>query len=165
MKKIGVISMDDRTFRNAMGKFATGVTVITTDVDGKAHGMTANAFMSLSLNPRLVLISIGEKAKMLDKINESGKFAVNILSEKQQEVSMLFAGQIKEERVAEFDHLNEVSVIKDALANIVCHVYGKQVAGDHTIFIGEVEDIILNEGTPLTFFEGKYGKIVEHQVT
>lgn len=157
--------MDDRTFRNAMGKFATGVTVITTDVEGEAHGMTANAFMSLSLNPRLVLISIGEKAKMLDRINESGKFAVNILSEEQQEVSMLFAGQIKEERVAEFDHLNEVSVVKDALANIVCRVYGKQVAGDHTIFIGEVEDIILREGTPLTFFEGKYGKIVERQVT
>ena len=151
--------MDDRTFRNAMGKFATGVTVITTDLNGEAHGMTANAFMSVSLNPKLVLISIGEKARMLEKLNQSGKFAVNILSEGQQEVSMLFAGQIKEEKEMVFDKLNGVSVIKDALANIVCHVYGKQVAGDHTLFIGEVEDIILREGKPLTFYEGQYGQL------
>ncbi|WP_068983663.1 MULTISPECIES: flavin reductase family protein [Lysinibacillus] len=157
--------MDDRTFRDAMGKFATGVTVITTDIDGEPHGMTANAFMSVSLNPKLVLISIKENAKMLDKINRSGKFAVNILSEDQQEVSMLFAGQIKEKRETEFDQLNEISVVKDALANIVCNVYGKQVAGDHTLFLGEVEDIVLREGNPLTFFAGKYGQIAAPQLT
>ncbi|MDD1505432.1 flavin reductase family protein [Lysinibacillus sp. CNPSo 3705] len=157
--------MDDRTFRDAMGKFATGVTVITTDIDGEPHGMTANAFMSVSLNPKLVLISIKENAKMLDKINRSGKFAVNILSEDQQEVSMLFAGQIKEKRELEFDRLSEISVVKDALANIVCSVYGKQVAGDHTLFLGEVEDIVLREGKPLTFFAGKYGQITAPQLT
>lgn len=156
--------MDDRTFRNAMGKFATGVTVITTDLNGEAHGMTANAFMSVSLNPKLVLISIGEKARMLEKLNQSGKFAVNILSEGQQEVSMLFAGQIKEEKEIVFDNLNGVSIIKDALANIVCNVYGKQVAGDHTLFIGEVEDIILREGKPLTFYEGQYGQLAAPQL-
>lgn len=63
--------MDDRLFRNAMGKFATGVTVISTEHNGDIHGMTANAFMSISLNPKLVLISIGEKAKMLEKIQQS----------------------------------------------------------------------------------------------
>ena len=60
--------MDDRTFRDAMGKFATGVTVITTDIDGEPHGMTANAFMSVSLNPKLVLISIKENAKCSIKL-------------------------------------------------------------------------------------------------
>ncbi len=158
--------MDDRTFRDAMGKFATGVTVITTDIDGEPpHGMTANAFMSVSLNPKLVLISIKENAKMLDKINRSGKFAVNILSEDQQEVSMLFAGQIKEKCKPEFDRLNEISVVKDALANITCSVYGKQVAGDHTLFLGEVENIVLREGNPLTFFAGKYGQLAAPQLT
>lgn len=157
--------MEDRIFRDAMGKFATGVTVITTDIDGEPHGMTANAFMSVSLNPKLVLISIKENAKMLDKINRSGKFAVNILSGDQQEVSMLFAGQIKEKREPEFDRLNEISVVKDALANIVCSVYGKQVAGDHTLFLGEVEDIVLREGNPLTFFAGKYGQLTAPQLT
>lgn len=156
--------MDDRTFRDAMGKFATGVTVITTDLDGEPHGMTANAFMSVSLTPKLILISVKDNAKILDKINRSGKFAVNILSEDQQEVSMLFAGQIKEKREMEFDYLNETTVVKDALANIVCSVYGKQVAGDHILFIGEVEDIILREGKPLTFFSGKYGQIAAPQL-
>lgn len=151
--------MDDRTFRNAMGKFATGVTVITTLLEGEAHGMTANAFMSVSLNPKLVLISIGEKAKMLDKINESGKFAVNILSDDQKELSMHFAGQMKEEREIEFDWVNELPVIKNALANIVCKVHSKQIAGDHTLFIGEVTDIVTSEGAPLAFYEGKYSEV------
>jgi flavin reductase (DIM6/NTAB) family NADH-FMN oxidoreductase RutF len=90
--------MDDRMFRNAMGKFATGVTVITTEVEDQVHGMTANAFMSVSLNPKLVLISIGEKAKMRDRIRQSKTYAVSFLAENQKEVSMQFAGQIKEER-------------------------------------------------------------------
>ncbi|MFP3668045.1 flavin reductase family protein [Priestia sp. SIMBA_032] len=151
--------MDDRTFRNAMGKFATGVTVITTLLEDEAHGMTANAFMSVSLNPRLVLISIGEKAKMLDKINESGKFAVNILSDDQKDLSMHFAGQIKEKRQIEFDWINELPVIKNALTNIVCKVHSKQIVGDHTLFIGEVTDIVTCEGAPLAFYEGKYSKV------
>ncbi|KIL76011.1 flavin reductase family protein [Bacillus badius] len=156
--------MDDRLFRNAMGKFATGVTVITTELDGEAHGMTANAFMSVSLNPKLVVISIGERAKMLEKIKESGKFAVNILAAEQQEVSMLFAGQLKEKREAEFGRIKDMPVIKEALANIVCNVHSTQVAGDHTLFIGEVQEIVLREGTPLTFFEGKYGQLAEEQL-
>lgn len=151
--------MDDRTFRNAMGKFATGVTVITTVIEGEAHGMTANAFMSVSLDPKLVLISIGEKARMLDKINTSGKFAVNILSEEQKELSMHFAGQIKEEREVEFDWVNGLPVLKNALANIVCNVHSKQIVGDHTLFIGEVTDIEMSDGSPLAFFEGKYSKV------
>ncbi|MFP7736868.1 flavin reductase family protein [Priestia aryabhattai] len=151
--------MDDRAFRNAMGKFATGVTVITTVLEDEAHGMTANAFMSVSLNPRLVLISIGEKAKMLDKINESGKFAVNILSDDQKDLSMHFAGQIKEKRQIEFDWINELPVIKNALTNIVCKVHSKQIVGDHTLFIGEVTDIVTCEGAPLAFYEGKYSKV------
>ncbi|WP_026678456.1 flavin reductase family protein [Fictibacillus gelatini] len=152
--------MDDRTFRNAMGKFATGVTIITTIADGEAHGMTANAFMSVSLNPRLVVISIDEKAKMLDKINASGKFAVNILSDAQKDYSMHFAGQMKEAYPVEFEWIDEMPVIKNALANIVCNVQSKQIAGDHTLFIGEVKDVIFGDGTPLTFYEGKYGTVV-----
>jgi flavin reductase (DIM6/NTAB) family NADH-FMN oxidoreductase RutF len=152
--------MDDRMFRNAMGKFATGVTVITTELDGEVHGMTANAFMSVSLNPRLVVISIGEKAKMLHKIKESGKYAVNILGEDQKNVSMQFAGQLKEEQVEiEFETLGELPVIKNSLANISCKIFSHQVAGDHTLLIGEVTDIVLRKGTPLTFFEGKYGQL------
>ncbi|MEX2461566.1 MAG: flavin reductase family protein [Paenibacillaceae bacterium] len=151
--------MDDQAFRMAMGKFATGVTVITTCVNGEAHGMTANAFMSVSLNPKLVLISIGEKAKMLDKIKESGKFAVSVLSEEQKEMSMHFAGQIKEQREIDFEWINDMPVLRSSLVAIVCDVYEAHIAGDHTLFIGEVNHLTLSDGEPLLFSAGKYRNI------
>ncbi len=151
--------MDDRAFRNAMGKFATGVTVITTSVQEEAYGMTANAFMSVSLNPRLVLVSIGEKAQMLNRVRTAGKFAVNILKAEQKELSMYFAGQIKEKREIDFAWLHDLPVIQDSLANIVCNVYREHQAGDHTLFLGEVVDLVVREGEPLTFFSGKYGTL------
>lgn len=148
--------MDGRLFREAMGKFSTGVTVITTKHEGKAHGMTANAFMSVSLNPKLVVISIGEKARCLSKIQESGQFAVNILAEDQQEYSMIFAGQKKGEVEIDFDTLAGVPVLPGALAQISCEVVSSYVEGDHTLFIGRVQDIHLEEKEPLLFYSGKY---------
>lgn len=150
--------MDDRVFRNAMGKFATGVTVITTKSEGEVHGMTANAFMSVSLTPKLVLISIDEKAKMLSKIQQTGKFVVNLLSDNQKEISMQFAGQLKEQLDVEFDWAHDLPLIKNSLASIVCDVYSSQNAGDHILFLGEVKDLVLQDGEPLTFFQGMYGR-------
>lgn len=149
--------MDDRTFRNAMGSFATGVTVITTQVGEEIHGMTANAFMSISLNPKLVTISVDHRAKMLDKIKAAGKYAVNILSEDQVDISMHFAGQKQADHVY-FDEMNGLPVIRDALTKIICDVYQSYEVGDHTLFIGEVKEIQLSEGKPLLFFGGKYAK-------
>ncbi len=152
--------MDDRTFRNAMGKFATGVTIITTSVNNHVHGMTANAFMSVSLNPKLVLISIGEKANMNQRIKESGKFGVSILTKDQQEMSMYFAGQLKEQREIDFDWIQGIPVVPNSIANIACNVNASYQAGDHTLYIGEVTDISVKDGDPLTFFEGKYRNLV-----
>ncbi|MDF2791399.1 MAG: flavin reductase FMN-binding protein [Neobacillus sp.] len=148
--------MDDRMFRTAMGKFATGVTVITTEVDGAVFGMTVNAFMSVSLNPRLVAISIGERAHMLEKIKMSQKYAVNILSEDQKELSMIFAGQMKDKREVTFNTLNGFPVLPGALAQITCEVVNEHIEGDHTLFIGKVIDIHLEEQEPLLFFNGQY---------
>lgn len=148
--------MDDRTFRNAMGKFATGITVITTETNGTTHGMTANAFMSVSLTPKLVVVSIAEKAHMLDKIKQAGRFAVNILAEDQQDMSMIFAGQLKDQ-VVDFDVVHGVPVLKNTLATIVCDVANEVVAGDHTLFIGEVKELIQDEEKdPLLYFKGSY---------
>lgn len=152
---------DDRIFRNAMGKFATGVTVITTNIEEEVHGMTANAFMSVSLSPKLVLISIGGKAKMLSKIHQSGKFVVNLLSENQKDISMQFAGQLQETLDLEFDWVNGLPAIKNSLASIFCDVYSSQIAGDHTLFIGEVKELVTRAGKPLTFSQGKYGRFIE----
>lgn len=156
--------MDDRLFRKTMGKFATGVTVITTKIDGEVYGMTANAFMSVSLNPKLVVISIGEKAKMLDRIKQSKKFAVNILSENQKELSMIFAGQIKDDREVKFTELSGLPVLEGALAQVTCDVVNSHVEGDHTLFIGKVTDIQISDEDPLVFFNGQYHSLASKEV-
>ncbi|MBT2700086.1 flavin reductase [Bacillus sp. ISL-40] len=153
--------MDDRLFRTAMGKFATGVTVIATDVEGDVHGMTANAFMSVSLSPKLVVISIGEKAKILEKIKQSQTFSVNILAADQQELSMIFAGQIKEPREVIFNRLDGKPVLAGAVAQIACEVSAEHVEGDHTLFIGKVTDIKLEDAEPLLFYSGRYRTLIE----
>ncbi|NHC38953.1 flavin reductase [Bacillus sp. MM2020_1] len=153
--------MDDRQFRSAMGKFATGVTVIATEVEGEIHGMTANAFMSVSLDPKLVVISIGEKAKILNKIKESKIFTVNILAADQEELSMIFAGQLKEHKEVTFELLDGKPVLSGAVAQIACEVSAEHVEGDHTLFIGKVTDIHLEDAEPLVFYNGKYRSLVE----
>jgi flavin reductase (DIM6/NTAB) family NADH-FMN oxidoreductase RutF len=147
--------MDDRLFRDAMGRFATGVTVILTETDGDQHGMTANAFMSVSLDPKLVVISIKENARMLSKIQESKKFSVNVLAADQEDISKIFAGQIKDQQVS-FGRLADMPVIPDALVQVACDVSADHVEGDHTLFIGKVKDITIKDGNPLLYFAGKY---------
>ncbi|MDP4155386.1 MAG: flavin reductase family protein [Bacillota bacterium] len=156
--------MDDRQFRNAMGKFATGVTVIATEVEGEGvHGMTANAFMSVSLDPKLVVISIGEKAKILDKIKQSKLFTVNILAADQQELSMIFAGQIKENKEVVFERLDGKPVLSGSVVQIACEVSIEHVEGDHTLFIGKVTDIKIEDVEPLVFYSGRYRSLAEEQ--
>ncbi|RPK03087.1 flavin reductase family protein [Priestia endophytica] len=148
--------MDSRTFRNAMGTFATGITVITTEINGDVSGMTANAFMSVSLEPKLIVVSIDKKSRLLEKIHKSKKYGISILSEAQQEYSMIFAGQIKEKREVEFDRIGGIPVLKEALLTLSCNVVAEHEAGDHILFIGEVTDLNINKGEPLVFYNGKY---------
>src|SRR3954466_1072827 len=153
--------MDDRHFRNAMGKFATGVTVVAVEVEDSVHGMTANAFMSVSLSPKLVVVSISERAQILGKINQSGKFSVNILSSSQQDLSMIFAGQQKNQQEVKFERLGDVPVLAGAVAQIACEVSAAHVEGDHTLFIGRVTDIHIEDMEPLIYFSGKYRALAE----
>lgn len=153
--------MDNRLFRDAMGKFATGVTVVTTAYQGEPYGMTANAFMSVSLDPKLVVVSIGEKAKFLDKIMATQKFGVSILAEKQEGYSRIFSGQ--SQGTAEFNWLADLPVLDGSLAQIACEVVSTHVEGDHTLFIGKVLDIHLEDHDPLLFFEGKYQKLMKSE--
>ncbi|WKA59246.1 flavin reductase family protein [Planococcus shenhongbingii] len=155
--------MDDMKFRKAMGKFATGVTVIATENQEGVHGMTANAFMSVSLDPKLVVISIKENAKILEKIRESQKYSVNILAADQEELSMIFAGQLKEHSEVVFGYLDNQPVIPGALAQVVCEVSHEHIEGDHSLFIGKVTDIHLeDEAEPLVFYSG-YRTLTEKQ--
>lgn len=155
--------MDDRLFRNAMGRFATGITVVTTLLDGKEVGMTANAFMSVSLDPKLVVVSISKKAKMHKKIKKTKKYAISILNKDQQYISAIFAGQIKEKRNIEFEMMNNMPVIPESLVMLTCNVVTEYNAGDHTLFLGEVTDIVVREGDPLVFFGGDYRKLATEE--
>ncbi|TWD94571.1 flavin reductase (DIM6/NTAB) family NADH-FMN oxidoreductase RutF [Neobacillus bataviensis] len=151
--------MDDRLFRDAMGKFATGVTVLLTENEGETHGMTANGFMSVSLDPKLVLISIGHKAKFFEKVSQSKKYTVNILAEDQEHYSRHFAGKPGE--TVEFETLAELPVLKGAITQIACEVVSEHIEGDHTLFIGKVVDLRLEDKDPLLFFSGKYRQLTE----
>lgn len=150
--------MDDKLFRDAMSKFATGITVVTTELDGNAHGMTVNAFMSVSLDPKLVVVSIDKRTEMLKTLQQSKKYAVNILNEDQKEYSMIFAGQTKGKQDVEFDRLNDLPVLKDTLVTITCDVYEEHEVGDHILFFGEVTDGKVFDKQPLLYFNRKYGE-------
>lgn len=151
--------MDSREFRNAMGKFATGVTVISTDVEGTYHGMTANGFMSISLDPALVAISIGERAQTLQLIKASGRFGVSVLGKDQVDISKQFAGQIPSDAAFSFDVTNGFPLVGESLVQVICEVEQEILAGDHTIFIGKVEKMIVKDGEPLLFSCGKYAEL------
>lgn len=148
--------MDDRLFRDAMGKFATGITVVTADYDNEIMGMTVNAFMSISLDPKLIAISIDESASLYNKLTKIKKFGVSILTEQQKDLSMIFAKQMEMDREIEFIRQDNIPVIKDSLVTISSHVKDMVKAGDHMIFIAEVSDIVINQGDPLIYANSQY---------
>ena len=156
------ISMiDDRMFRDAMGKFATGITVVTMEQNRDITGMTVNAFMSISLDPKLIAISVGEDASMYSPLQETKKFGVSILREDQEQLSMIFARQIINDQKINYTYQDGVPVIQDTLATISCSVKDMVKAGDHMIFIAEVTDLSINEGKPILYFNGNYQKMNE----
>lgn len=149
-----------RDFRNAMGKFATGVVVISSFHDGQPHAMTANAFMSGSLEPAMVLVSVDNKATSHQKIHLSESFGISILAEDQIQVSNHFAGKQDENFTPEFEYLNGFPVIKDATVQVVTKLKFVYPCGDHTLFVGLVTDLKQQEGDkPLLFHCGKYSQI------
>ncbi|WP_226037532.1 flavin reductase family protein [Aquibacillus saliphilus] len=156
--------MNTREFRDAMGKFSTGVTVVATEMNGHVHGMTANAFMSVSLEPKLIVISVMNDANTLTRIKQTKNFTVSILSENQKEISNTFASKTKSTEGLTFNYLDGLPVIPGAIAQVACEVSAEHVEGDHTLFIGRVTEFRVQEGNPLIFSEGRYRKI-EEQVT
>ncbi len=150
-------------FRRALGSFATGVTVITVDHDGEVHGMTANAFTSVSLDPLLVLVCVDQRAKTHAHLHAKKRFGVNVLAEDQRKISEYYAlptrthERAEQEAGARFDRTKHgTPVLHGALAYLECRLDSAQDAGDHTIFIAEVEDVVVREGDPLLFVRGEY---------
>ena len=153
-------------FRKAMGAFATGVTIITVDLDGTVHGMTANAFASVSLDPMLVLVCVDHSTRTHAHLHAKKRFGINVLCEDQQAISEYYARpertheNAEEEAGARFDRTRHgTPMLHGSLAYLECRLHSAQEAGDHTIFIAEVEDVIVHEGNPLLFFRGKYREV------
>ena len=149
-------------FRRTLGMFATGVTVLATRVGEQIHGMTANAFMSVSLRPPLVLISIDRRAKMGALLHEGMRFGVSVLEAKQTGLSDRFAGRIADELPeAAFEIVHETPLVDGALAHLVARVVRSYWGGDHSLFLGQVEFARYGEGRPLLFHGGRYERLIE----
>ena len=157
-------------FRRAMGCFATGVTIITIDQDGEVHGMTANAFTAVSLDPVLVLVCVDHRARTHAHLQARKRFGVNVLSRDQQAISEYYAGaaekhQHPERAGARFERTaHGTPVLQGAIAYLECRLHSAQPAGDHTIFIAEVEHVEVRDGDPLLYFRSRYRDIgaLEH---
>ena len=156
------MAIDPRELRNVMGHFATGVTVITTrNADGKPFGLTANALSSLSLDPPLILVCIDKGVDCYACFAESKVFAVNFLSEEQEQLSRRFAtkGIEKFEVVAYQPGDCGVPLLEGALGYVECKVVSGYEGGDHTIYVGEIQNAAASGDRPLLFFKGKYYRL------
>jgi len=153
------VVIDPREFRNVLGRFATGVTVITTEFEAQVYGMTANAFMSVSLSPPLILISVDNRARMNGYLAASRRYGVSILAEDHEHFSRHFAGRPLEGLEITFTKQSNMSVLAGAVAHLVAKVVQIYPAGDHTLYLGQVEHLAWREGKPLLFYAGQYGQL------
>src|ERR1700674_2551377 len=156
-------------FRKALGHFTTGVTVVTVEFEpGKIHGMTANSFTSVSLDPMLILVCVDHRAKMLPLLAKKKRFGISVLKAGQEAIAEDFA---KHEQSAEAEERLSIRdrwspggsrVLATTLLKLSCEVTASHVAGDHTIFVGEVEEAEMHEGEPLLYFRGEYRRMARH---
>ena len=152
--------IDPRDFRNALGAYATGVTIITAaDPNGKPYGLTCNSFASVSLNPPLVLWSLVVYSSSLTVFQNASHFAVNVLGASQQALANKFA-KSSDDKFASVDWspgLGNAPVLAESVANFQCRSVNRYYGGDHVIFLGAVEAYSYNRKEPLLFARGTYG--------
>jgi flavin reductase (DIM6/NTAB) family NADH-FMN oxidoreductase RutF len=154
-------AIDPGRFRSVMGRFATGVTVVSASLEGQVHCMTANAFMSGSLEPPLCVISVGRAARMHDVLARARHFAVSVLAEHQEQYSRHFSGRLVEGFAPSFEYAGEIPLLADRLAAIAARVKEVHPCGDHSLFVGEILHMSA-EGLrkPLVFYGGRYAALV-----
>jgi len=153
--------VDDAQFKLAMSHFASGVTIVTTEFEGKPYGMTVASFASLSLHPPLVLVCVENSVKSHDAIQSAKKFGVSILGSEQSDVSGNFASKRDDKFAGAKTRRGELGVplIEGALCTIECKLRDQLPGGDHTIFVGEVVGVQAREGAPLIYFRSGYHHI------
>jgi flavin reductase (DIM6/NTAB) family NADH-FMN oxidoreductase RutF len=159
----GSSALDPRDFRNALGTFATGVTIITAMADdGKPYGLTCNSFASVSLNPPLVLWSLGMYSQGLPIFQNASHFTVNVLGASQQALASKFAksGVDRFDGVDWKPGLGGAPLLADSVATFQCRAANRYYGGDHVIFLGAVEAYAYNKQEPLLFVGGGFGRFV-----
>jgi flavin reductase (DIM6/NTAB) family NADH-FMN oxidoreductase RutF len=158
------LSVTPDEFRSVLGRFPSGVTVVTTkDEDGSDEGMTVSAFCSVSLDPPLVLICIEKTASAYKALTTAPGFVVNVLSASQEQIARRFSiiDIDRFEGVGYSRSPNGLAVLDDVLGVIECATFAMHDAGDHTIIVGEVEAARAQSGTPLLYYRGGYAQL-EH---
>jgi flavin reductase (DIM6/NTAB) family NADH-FMN oxidoreductase RutF len=161
------MAVDADTFKACLGRFASGVTVVTVAGEDGDHGMTASAFSSVSMDPPLVLVCVGNDKETHGRIAAAGRFAVNILADDQVSVSNRFAGWWPQggskwsDLVIDRAPESGAAWLGGAIANLDCTLHAAHEAGDHTIFIGRIEHARLTDTpadglAPLLYFHGSY---------
>jgi flavin reductase (DIM6/NTAB) family NADH-FMN oxidoreductase RutF len=160
-------TIDPLRFREALGHYASGITVITSQIDGEPIGFTCQSFYSLSMSPPLVSFSVMSGSASYPKIRQAGRFAVNILSDEQVEISNQFArrGADKWHGVERQESPLGNPIIAGSLHWLDCEIYAEHAAGDHLIVIGEVKALSRQEAAatqPLIYFKGQYRNIAAH---
>jgi flavin reductase (DIM6/NTAB) family NADH-FMN oxidoreductase RutF len=163
---MGSSLLSSAVFRQALGRFATGVTVITAERGpSQVHGMTANSFTAVSLEPLLILVCVDQDARMLPVLKKAQRFGVNVLKDTQRAISEFFAQPEQdpetERQLGIRFHwtASGIPLLADALVQLTCTVVSSHIAGDHTIFLAEVETAEVFDGEPLLFFRGTYRRI------
>lgn len=157
------MTIDSDSFRSVLGRFASGITVVTTvDASGRDVGMTVSAFSSVSLNPPLVQVCIDKAASMYTALMTADRFGINILSSDQEALSRRFAAVDSQHRFEGVGYTrgeSGVVLLEDALGHLECRMDARHEAGDHTLFIGEVERASAGEGRPMLYYRGGYAQL------
>ena len=155
------MAVDEKLQRQVMGRFATGVTVVTTRAGDEMCGMTANAVMSLSLDPPLIVVSVEKTAHMHGALLESRCFAVNVLKQEQESLSRRFARKGPKDFSDLSCTVEETGspILDDALAFADCKVVEVLPGGDHDMFVGELLAADSRGGQPLIFYGGSYARL------
>ena len=153
---------DALEFRNALGRFATGVTIVTTvDAAGERYGVTANSYNSVSLDPPLVLWSLAKTSRSIDAYRNADVFAVHILSAHQEELAMRFASPVADKFAGLHVHEGHggVPLFDECAAHFECVTENTFEGGDHVIFLGRVVSFERGDSEPLVFHDGRFTRV------